>query len=348
MPRQVRIEFPGAFYHVMARGDRREAIVKDDEDRKTFVRTLGEAAERAGFRIHAWVLMPNHYHLLVETPEANLSKGMGWMQNAYTRRINVRHGLWGHVFGGRYKAIPVEPGNCYWALLDYIHLNPVRAKIVRREDGLEKFVWSSLRGYLQEPGKRPAWLETAMGLAVAGCEDRVAGRRRFLEILEERVDWSAPSKAGRVFSEGEGKPKLAVYSSLQRGWFFGSQEFKEELLKRLKEVVPGRWAVGRMDAAVRKDHGEKRGCDLIRTGLEVFVISERDLKAAAKGDWRKGILAEMVQRETTMTLDWISEKLAMGDRSSCCRIIRRMREEMKQRKERREWQRKIEQSINHA
>ncbi len=69
----------------MARGDRREAIVRDDEDRKTFVRTLGEAAEQAGFRIHAWVLMTNHYHLLVETPEANLSMGMGWMQNAYTR-----------------------------------------------------------------------------------------------------------------------------------------------------------------------------------------------------------------------------------------------------------------------
>ena len=73
---------------------------------------------------------------------------------------------------------------------------------------------------------------------MAGCEDRIAGRRRFLEILEERVDWSAPSKAGKEFSEGEGKPKLSVYSSLQRGWFFGSQEFKEELLKRLKGIVP--------------------------------------------------------------------------------------------------------------
>ena len=75
MPRQVRIEYAGAFYHVMARGDRRKAIVKDDEDRKTFVRTLGEAAERAGFRIHAWVLMTNHYHLLVETPQRGRQRG---------------------------------------------------------------------------------------------------------------------------------------------------------------------------------------------------------------------------------------------------------------------------------
>ena len=348
MPRQVRIEYPGAYYHVMARGDRREAIVKDDEDRKTFVRTLGEASERAGFRIHAWVLMTNHYHLLVETPEGNLSKGMGWMQNAYTRRINVRHGMWGHVFGGRYKAIPVEPGNCFWALTDYIHLNPVRARMVQREDGLENYEWSSLRSYLQEPGKRPLWLETVMGLAVAGCEDRVSGRRKFLEILEERVDWSAPSKAGKEFSEGEGKPKLAVYSSIQRGWFFGSQDFKEELLKRLKGTIPGRKAGGRIDAAVRKDHGEKRGRELIRGGLEVFGVPARDLRAAAKSDWRKGLLAEMIQRETTMTLDWISEKLAMGDRSNCCRIIRRTREEIKRQKKWLELQKRVEKSINHA
>jgi REP-associated tyrosine transposase len=90
MARQVRIEFPGAIYHVMARGDRRELIVRDDEDRRSFVRTLGEGCERAGFRVHAWVLMSNHYHLLLETPEANLARGMGWLQNVYTRRVNGR------------------------------------------------------------------------------------------------------------------------------------------------------------------------------------------------------------------------------------------------------------------
>ena len=97
-----------------------------------------------------------------------------------------------------------------------------------------------------------------------------------------------------------------------------------------------------------RGYGEKRGRDLIRAGLEVFGISAKDLKTAAKSDWRKGILAEMVQRETTMTLNWISEKLVMGDRSSCCRIIRRTREGMKDQKEWREWQRQIEKSINHA
>ena len=94
MRRQVRIEFEGAMDHVMARGDRREAIVRDDGDRRNFVRTLGEASVRAGFRVHAYALMSNHYHWLLETPKANLSRGMGWMQNAFMRRINTRHRLW--------------------------------------------------------------------------------------------------------------------------------------------------------------------------------------------------------------------------------------------------------------
>ena len=177
MPRQVRIEFAGAMYHVMARGDRREAVVQDDEDRGTFLRTLGEACERSGFRVHAYVLMTNHYHLLLETKEPNLSRGMGWLQNAFTRRINTRHRLWGHVFGGRYKAILVEPGNCFWALLDYIHLNPVRAGLLQEGDGLESYRWSSLRHYIAFPKMRPGWLETAMAFSVTGCKDTPGGRR---------------------------------------------------------------------------------------------------------------------------------------------------------------------------
>jgi putative transposase len=140
--------------------------------------------------------MSNHYHLLLETPEANLARGMGWLQNAYTRRINTRHRLWGHLFGGRYKAILVEPGNCFWALLDYIHLNPVRAGLVHDRDGLEAFGWSSLAAYIGWPSKRPQWLETEMGFSVIGCKDNVGGRREFLGLLEKRVDWRKPSHVG--------------------------------------------------------------------------------------------------------------------------------------------------------
>ena len=327
MARQVRIEFEGAMYHVMARGDRREAIVRDDEDRRTFLRTLGEACKRAGFRLHAHVLMTNHYHLLIETPEGNLSRGMGWLQNAFTRRINTRHRLWGHVFGGRYKSILVEPGNCFGALLDYIHLNPVRSGMVKEADGLESYPWSSLKHYLEAPGRRAEWMETQTGFSVTGTKDSSAGRREFLEILERRVDWKNPTKAGAVWSEAEGLPKLAVHSSLRRGWFFGSQAFKETLLGaadgKLRERA-GRKADGYHGSDLR-DHREKMAGALIQAGLQYFRMSLTELQGMPKNDSRKVLLAEMIQSETTMRLDWICTHLRIGTRSWCCHQIRGIR-----------------------
>jgi len=138
MARQVRIEFPGAFYHVMARGNRLNPIFvsPDGADEELFLKTLGEACERSTFRVWAWVLMHNHYHLVLETPKANLVTGMGWLQNTYTRRFNTRHKAWGRLFGDRYKSILIDDdrsggGSSYLAtLLDYVHLNPARAKLI--------------------------------------------------------------------------------------------------------------------------------------------------------------------------------------------------------------------------
>jgi REP-associated tyrosine transposase len=320
MARSVRVEFEGALYHVMARGDRREAIVRDEADRETFLRTLGEASERSGFRVHAFVVMTNHYHILLETPEANLSRGMGWLQNAFTRRINTRHRLWGHLFGGRYKAILVEPGNCFWALLDYIHLNPVRAGIVQEKDGIESYAWSSLPHYLEPTRKRPPWMETATGFEVCGCADTASGRSEFLDLLERRVDWRSPRQAGTIFAEGDGKPQLAVYSSLHRGWFFGSESFREKLLKMLAKRPTRIEKANGYHGPQLNDYAEKRAGDLIGAALEHFGIDLFTLQQARKGDWRKGLLAAMIQKETTVRLDWISEQLKTGTRAGTSRL----------------------------
>jgi len=128
---------------------------------------------------------------------------------------------------GRYKAILVEPGNCFWALLDYIHLNSVRAGIVAEKDGLESYLWSSLPHYLGPSRRRPPWLKTATGFGVCGCKDTAGGRREWLGLLERRVDWRHPRQAGTTFPEGDGQPQLAVYSSLRRGWL--SERFREPL-----------------------------------------------------------------------------------------------------------------------
>jgi REP-associated tyrosine transposase len=105
MARSLRIEYSGAFYHVMARGNRREEIFVDDDDRRYFLKAVSEACGMTGWRVHAWVLMTNHYHFFIETPEPNLVAGMKWLQNAYTRRFNTRHREWGRLFGDRYSRV---------------------------------------------------------------------------------------------------------------------------------------------------------------------------------------------------------------------------------------------------
>ena len=133
MARKIRIEYAGAAYHVMARGNQGRDIYADERDRKLWLETLGEACEKTGWRIHAWVMMNNHYHLLLETPEANLVAGMKWLQGTYTQRYNSRHEIFGHLFQGRYKAVVVEPeaGNYFAVVSTYVHLNPARAGLIR-------------------------------------------------------------------------------------------------------------------------------------------------------------------------------------------------------------------------
>ncbi len=125
MPRKLRIQYPGAMYHVMNRGDQREDIFKDDKDRQRFLSTLGQACGKTEWQVHAYCLMRNHFHLVIETPQANLVAGMKWLLGVYTKRFNIRHKLCGHVFAGRYQ-----------------DLNPVRAKLIQPETALESFDWS--------------------------------------------------------------------------------------------------------------------------------------------------------------------------------------------------------------
>ena len=156
MARGLRIEYPGAVYHVMCRGDQREPIFATDADREVFLATLGEGCEQTGWRVHAYVLMPNHYHLLVETPEPNLVEGMKWLQGTCTQRFNHRHKVRGPLFQGRYKAIPVDgqESNYFEVVSTYIHLNPARAGLIAvGQERLKRYRWSSYPW----PQKRWLW-----------------------------------------------------------------------------------------------------------------------------------------------------------------------------------------------
>ncbi len=156
MTRPLRIEFSGALYHVTSRGNQRDAIYVDETDRQLFLDVLAEVCERFNWVLHAYCLMNNHYHLLVETPDANLSTGMRQLNGVYTQRFNRKQGRVGHLFQGRFKGILVEKEAYLQELARYIVLNPVRARMV---DCAEDWPWSSYRATAGQE-QPPAWLAT--------------------------------------------------------------------------------------------------------------------------------------------------------------------------------------------
>src|SRR5947209_5183628 len=194
MARKLRLQYEGAIYHVMSRGDRREDIFRDDKDREQFLSTLGQACAKTDWQVHAWCLMRNHFHLVIETPKANLVDGMKWFLGTYTGRFNRRHKLFGHLFSGRYKSLFVDgSGSGYLkSVCDYVHLNPARAKRVNADRPSRGFVWSSWPAYLRAPARRPAWLRVDRLLGQWGVpKDSPAGRRRLEQGLEARREAEA-------------------------------------------------------------------------------------------------------------------------------------------------------------
>lgn len=159
--RPLRIEFPGALYHVLARGNRRQAIVRDGHDAERFLDVLARAAERHQLLVYAWCLMPNHYHLVVETPNGGLARALHYLNGVYAQAFNRRHQTVGHLFQGRYKAILVQREGYLLTLARYVVLNPIRAGLCKRP---EDFRWSSYRA---TAGLEPAPPFLALGRVLA-------------------------------------------------------------------------------------------------------------------------------------------------------------------------------------
>lgn len=187
MARPIRLEFPGAIYHVTTRGDGGEDIFTDDQDRLQFLTVLGEVVSRAGWIVHAYVLMDNHYHLLVETPNGNLSRGMRQLNGVYTQRFNSIHGSGGRVFQGRFKAILVERDGFLLELCRYLVLNPLRLKAVKN---ISRYRWSSYRATAGEV-QAPAWLSTGWLLGHFGRSSTVA-QRKYTEFVAAGINLPSP------------------------------------------------------------------------------------------------------------------------------------------------------------
>lgn len=304
MARKPRLEYAGAVYHVMNRGNRRQAIFRTDGDRRCFLDALGEVCERTGWRVHAYVLMGNHYHLLLETPEPNLTTGMQWLQGTYTKRFNAEHREWGHLFQGRYKAIPVEPGGGYFlAVATYIHLNPMRMKGYEFETARpDDYAWSSYPGYVQKR-KRAPWLCADRVLAALQLGDTSAGRARFgaymmkrvLEVRHADKPWEADGQWKRI----------------RRGWYFGGEDFRGRMMEGIEHVVTNDKGTAFGGRCIQEHH-ERQASRLLSRGLEALRLREADLPQMRKSSPEKCALAWLIRKRTSVKTDWIKRRLHMG------------------------------------
>ncbi len=294
MPRQLRIEYPGAIYHVMNRGDHREPIFGDDADRRRFLETLDEGCAKTDWQVHAYCLMANHFHLVVETPNANLVAGMKWFLGTYTSRFNRRHKLFGHLFSGRYKSLVVDgSGSGYLrTVCDYVHLNPVRAKLLSPAQKLSGYPWSSYLFYLKRPAQRPSWLRVDRLFGEMHIpKDSAAGRQQFELSMEQR-------RARETGQEWKG---------LRCGWYLGEEKFRQELLEQMRAGIGPNH-----DCRQGQESAEEKAERIVQGELRTMGWPEEALNQRAKGDTGKVRIARRLRRETTMTLAWIAQRLAMG------------------------------------
>lgn len=302
MPRKQRIEYPGAIYHIISRGNYRKELFLKKNTGKAFENCLFEITERCGWKLHAYVIMSNHYHLAVETPEANLVVGMKWLQSTFATRFNRLRNERGHVFQGRYKSILIGEDRPLLGLIDYIHLNPVRAKVCELME-LKSYTLSSYPKYFKRKIREGLCRETFLG--ILGIPDSLAGMRQYaqhLQLCEE--------------ADSEQRDKLAQHYC--RGWFIGSKEEKKALSKDLNKSYPdAEWAGPDL-----KELNEMRWEALVKSLLNTAEKTEEDIKSSQKGALWKAAIAKQLRTQTTAGNPWIAKRLNMGHPSRVTNMIK--------------------------
>lgn len=309
------MEYAGAVYHVVSRGDRKEPIFGSDGDRRMMLETLAEICERTGFIIHSYVLMPNHYHFLLETPEPNLVRGMKWFQGTYTQRYNARNGLHGHVFQGRYKAIPVDADQpeYFRRISDYIHLNPARARLLSAgHPALERFEWSSFPAFIHAGGL-PPWLCRRRVFACHGWADEgAASRRKYKTLLHEKMR--------QTLGVGGRSEELDVWKKIRRGWYWGGDTFRDALMDRMDRAVAGRRRESYGTEGMRL-HDERAAERLLGQACALLSVAPEDLRRWAKNDAAKQAIAWWVKSRTVVGDEWLCSRLGMGSRVNVSRAV---------------------------
>ena len=262
MARAWRIEYEGALYHVLSRGNERRDIFWDDDDHRMFLTGLAEAGERFALDVFAYLLMGNHYHLLLRTRRANLSKAMQWLGVSYTTRFNSKQSRSGHLFQGRFKSMLVQNDAYLLHLSYYIHRNPLRAGMVER---LADYRWSSYRAYAYEK-RAPEWLNTEV-------------------ILSQLVNAGDRHHVYRKNAQKYAKEESRLWENLRHGFILGSERFVESIKARyLPETphkeVPHQKSLAR-DVDVERillQAAKQLGCDVEKFRSGGRVLPQRSLE----------------------------------------------------------------------
>jgi REP element-mobilizing transposase RayT len=307
MARKLRIEFPGARYHVINRGNYRDHVFAEDGAKQAFLKCLGEATFKAGWVVHAYVLMSNHYHLALETPAGNLVEGMRWLQATFSNRFNRFRGERGHVFQGRYQALVIEPDGL-GAVAHYIHLNPVRARLLPIER-LGEFADSSYAALLT-PKQRPEWLCVDAFLDAAGeLADTPAGRRKYGEYLT----WLAQDKPAQ---------KQLNFDTMSRGWALGGDTFKAALARKHRK---------QLEKSGSKDATTREARELLWSAAfkkALFALGKKSTETAGdikSAPWKVAIAAHL-KAATTVSNPWLAAQLHMGAPEGVSRYVTELRE----------------------
>jgi putative transposase len=313
MARPLRFQYAGASYHVMARGDGGRVVFEEDKDRFNFLDRLGRVCESHGWRIHAWVLMGNHFHLLVETPEPNLVTGMKTLLGGFSQAWNRRRKRMGHVFQGRYKSVPVSGEECdawYFRIVaDYIHLNPARAGLAGGNRGpLVGYRWSSVSSYAS--GKTPPWQVHDRVLRAFELARDGRGRRAYVAWLEARA-----AEGGKITPEAT--------KALKQGWHLGPESFRDRLLGLLDGAKKIRLKGSQAGGPLR-EHGAAEAERLLLMALPALELPTitRELALLRKSDPRKAAVAILLRNRTAVANGWIAERLAMGHASTVSRLAK--------------------------
>ncbi len=292
MARKLRIEYPGALYHVINRGNYRRDVFESAGAAEAFVTALREAVEQYGWRVHAYVVMRNHYHVALETPQPNLVEGMHWLQSTLAIRFNRFRKERGHLFQGRYQSLVIENNDALSRVVDYIHLNPARAGIVAAEQ-LAAFRWSSLRRFVK--GEEFPGLVAKDWLAHKRIEFSAAGWRSYVDYLAHLV-------------ADEARQKEYGFDSLSRGWAIGTEGWRKALAKEFAQRALSPGLAAEEARALREGAWESA----LAQALAGEGRSEADLKEAGKTAAWKVDLALRVRQNSGASVTWLAKRMELG------------------------------------